>query len=717
LREIDKKSQGSYQIKQATLYSCLKRLEKSGLIKAFWGEGDSTGGGRRRYYSLTKNGREFLNRNKLDSEHTRALLHKFLAETDSTETSDKDDSAFVAFVENVEKEKAYSDAEISNDGVSEKFVGSVEAEKTHLESTEISNAEKSYSDILNGFNADKKDETPRRRAETLGAVQTSLFDEAASSEEPTQSLSAYKAQSPSDAQSYSPAYTADAEPQNLSDAPTDQPAVQPIFAEISHSRAVYELPEDFAEKKAADIKEEIKEAPAAEEDYIPYTASRYDFHPLDAKDEQERARIQREEYYKEYERTIAEKEISAGKLYDTMYAPSLPYSSVVKEKLPPPPPPEPPASQPIYADRNDLFATYAPKNTDETDDLSEDEKKDYASKKLGIGRYRDPGYASKIISENERIQAKNNRAKEDSSYPPARTAADEKPSNLSAAVNASDAVEDKIFGEFPNNSNAYEQTGNETKNAEFDDYKDGDGDKNIKFLDENELKFQQFEKYDAENDKDVNYKSVFTDEILVKRVAGGYRGASKNANFDDANADERDDGPTHFHDVKNKLANEGYEIKAYNKANTSEFYAKNYIFNRKINAHTYLTAWGVWLVEIFMAATIFSDFFKFGLLSAEFWCFALIPAVVPLFFLAAYGANSGKRKKDDFDVKRAVKTNLIVAAVLFVLTSVIALCFLGATVGGNWRISILAPAILFTNIPLSAVIYDTLRKTRKYNLS
>jgi DNA-binding PadR family transcriptional regulator len=609
----------------------LKRLDKSGLIKAFWGEGDSTGGGRRRYYSLTKNGREFLNRNKLDSDHTRALLNKFLAEVDAAEKDPaNDEQGFVAFVENVEKEKAYSDAEVGNEAAE------------------------------------------AREDDDADAVQTSFFDEG-----PTKS----------------------AEPYSL--------AVQPTFVEIAKSRAVYELPENFGERPV-EIQEENREEVKSEELYVPYAASpRYDFQPFDYDDQQERARIQHEEYNREYERTLAEKEISASKLYDTMYAPSLPYSSVIKNNEILPPLPPPPRS--VYND-GDLFATYAPRNAVETDDLSDDEKKDYAAKRLGIGRYRDPSYASRVISENERIQAKN-RAKEDLSYPPAVTAADEKPSNISAAVNASGAVGDKIYGETPSNLHAYEDE-RQTRNDGQDGYnKSGEYDQNIQFLDENELKFHQFEKYDAEDDKDFSgYKSVFKDEILIKRASG-------NEPYETPTANERTygDEPSHFHDVKNKLSNEGYEVKAYNKANTSEFYAKNYIFSRKINAHTYLTAWGVWFIEFFMAATIFNSFFHFK--PVEFWSFALIPAVVPLFFWAVYGANSGKRKKDDFDVKRAIKTNLITAVVLLVLTSVIALCFLNATVGDGWRVSILTPAILFTNIPLSAVIYDTFRKTRKYNLS
>ena len=55
VREIKERTDNRYEIKQPTLYSYLKRLEDDGLIVSYWGE--SSNGGRRRYYKLTKEGR------------------------------------------------------------------------------------------------------------------------------------------------------------------------------------------------------------------------------------------------------------------------------------------------------------------------------------------------------------------------------------------------------------------------------------------------------------------------------------------------------------------------------------------------------------------------------------------------------------------------------------------------------------------------------------
>ncbi|MEG1613341.1 MAG: helix-turn-helix transcriptional regulator [Clostridia bacterium] len=82
LREIEVKSQGQYKLKQPTLYSCLKRLEKQGLISSYWGEESDTEGGRRRYYSLTEAGRSLLTKMQSEYEYSRTILNKLLSEED-----------------------------------------------------------------------------------------------------------------------------------------------------------------------------------------------------------------------------------------------------------------------------------------------------------------------------------------------------------------------------------------------------------------------------------------------------------------------------------------------------------------------------------------------------------------------------------------------------------------------------------------------------------
>lgn len=79
LKEIEDKSNSQYVLKQATLYNQLKRLEKQGLVSSYDGDPDDTGGGKRRYYTLTKEGRAFLAKERSEYEYSRTILDKLVS--------------------------------------------------------------------------------------------------------------------------------------------------------------------------------------------------------------------------------------------------------------------------------------------------------------------------------------------------------------------------------------------------------------------------------------------------------------------------------------------------------------------------------------------------------------------------------------------------------------------------------------------------------------
>ena len=75
-KKIIEKSDGLYELKEATLYSSYRRLEQEGSINSYWG--DETQGGRRKYYSITPKGERIYNRDKLDWEFTKKIIDKLL---------------------------------------------------------------------------------------------------------------------------------------------------------------------------------------------------------------------------------------------------------------------------------------------------------------------------------------------------------------------------------------------------------------------------------------------------------------------------------------------------------------------------------------------------------------------------------------------------------------------------------------------------------------
>lgn len=57
-KNISALSEGSVELKEATLYTAFRRLETGGFIASYWGS--ETTGARRRYYAITDSGREKL---------------------------------------------------------------------------------------------------------------------------------------------------------------------------------------------------------------------------------------------------------------------------------------------------------------------------------------------------------------------------------------------------------------------------------------------------------------------------------------------------------------------------------------------------------------------------------------------------------------------------------------------------------------------------------
>lgn len=85
-KEIKEKTSNKYEIKQPTLYAYLRRLEEDDLIVSYWGE--SSNGGRRRYYKITKNGKENYEKFMSEWNFQKSVLDD-LVDSDATTTDVK----------------------------------------------------------------------------------------------------------------------------------------------------------------------------------------------------------------------------------------------------------------------------------------------------------------------------------------------------------------------------------------------------------------------------------------------------------------------------------------------------------------------------------------------------------------------------------------------------------------------------------------------------
>jgi PadR family transcriptional regulator PadR len=69
-------SENQYELKEATLYTAFRRLEKDGLVVSYWG--DETQGGRRKYYRISEEGIKRYEHNKKEWNFAKGVLNKLI---------------------------------------------------------------------------------------------------------------------------------------------------------------------------------------------------------------------------------------------------------------------------------------------------------------------------------------------------------------------------------------------------------------------------------------------------------------------------------------------------------------------------------------------------------------------------------------------------------------------------------------------------------------
>ncbi|MHB1346023.1 MAG: PadR family transcriptional regulator [Candidatus Humimicrobiaceae bacterium] len=73
---ISERSVGEYELKEATMYSSVRRLEADGDIEWYWG--DESQGGRRKYFRITEKGKSTYDSNISNWEYAKRVLGNLL---------------------------------------------------------------------------------------------------------------------------------------------------------------------------------------------------------------------------------------------------------------------------------------------------------------------------------------------------------------------------------------------------------------------------------------------------------------------------------------------------------------------------------------------------------------------------------------------------------------------------------------------------------------
>lgn len=81
-KEVLVRSKGTYELKEPSLYSALRRLESHGYIRGYWGS--ESQGGRRKYYSISESGLAYSAQSVEEWRQARRILDRLIGVNDES---------------------------------------------------------------------------------------------------------------------------------------------------------------------------------------------------------------------------------------------------------------------------------------------------------------------------------------------------------------------------------------------------------------------------------------------------------------------------------------------------------------------------------------------------------------------------------------------------------------------------------------------------------
>ena len=75
-KSIQQRTEGKYELKEATLYTAFRRLEQAGHISSYWGNEQT--GARRRYYRITESGRDMYRALIAEWKSARGMIEQLI---------------------------------------------------------------------------------------------------------------------------------------------------------------------------------------------------------------------------------------------------------------------------------------------------------------------------------------------------------------------------------------------------------------------------------------------------------------------------------------------------------------------------------------------------------------------------------------------------------------------------------------------------------------
>lgn len=662
LKEIEDKSNSQYVLKQATLYNQLKRLEKQGLVSSYDGNPDDTGGGKRRYYSLTKEGHAYLEKEKSEYEYSRTILDKLVSDDefdfrkqipfDASELRpyskrDPEEKPKVVYkdklVEKLVEKKVFLD-KYGNEITAE------EAEQLRLQAEEEAQQTKEKLSQMELEALETSQQLRIKEEEAQKAVEQLRLKEEEALKQQEELLKT----------------------QELAQRHQEQ-LMQSEQTALENEEKLRQTEEQL--RKAEEDKELVKAMlRKMEEDKL-------------REEEIKRAEAEAERKRLEEERILVEQEAERKRQEQAKPAQTL----------------------------EEMFAKLDAESEYKQQQAREQEKVEFKHVEPEEHTYIN-GYTNQvehvsrsqtslkdIFRQLDEREAEIDREKEEEAKAFAEYEAQKEQEKQEqwAMANAMhqqelDAMQEQVPQPAPSQptNDGYYPAELETQNRNYSPQEDKGAFVTSAVINRQEGGF------DYEKD-DVNYRDFFVSlQEQNARITDEEKPKQQSFDYQDS-------------DIKTRLYAKGYKIRPYDRGNTSEYYTFNFIQSNRINRDTFLIILAFFVAEIaIMWASLATriSYVYFLPITLVGCALCLVPTVV-------YLMNPTKRIRANFNFKLSILNRTMLFIELSVVCILIGFFALGANVNDMDLIlqSIILPMVLLTNLPLSSLIYWLLYRTRKYH--
>jgi hypothetical protein len=168
-------------------------------------------------------------------------------------------------------------------------------------------------------------------------------------------------------------------------------------------------------------------------------------------------------------------------------------------------------------------------------------------------------------------------------------------------------------------------------------------------------------------------------------------------------------------DLKTRLYAEGFKLRPYSRASTSEYYSFNFIQSNVINRDTWLIMMAIFAVEM---AIFWVSLYKIIPYSYFLPILVVGVALCLIPFIICF-INPSKRSRANYNFKISILNRSMFFVELTVFMALIGFFAIGANVNDIKSIlmSIIIPSVIFLNLPISSIVYYLLYRTKKYHVA